>query len=187
MPSRWSPWTAGAPSYPARWHFGLFAACWGSHQPLFAGGAGQFLEHIRAEVFPDERILVEQSKAANLSPLRRFGVQAYRPGRRLEQLEELAKRGLCFGGCHGDVTILFLCPSKWDFEYFCKMLYDFILGGLGAVLCSKLLKFGIKFPNPSTFEEGTHESLSPIFFENHDMQINGATKKYTSNTFAFMK
>ena len=70
----------------------------------------------------------------------------------IEQLEERAKRGLCFGGCHGDVTILFVCPSKWDFEYFCKMLYDFILGGLGAVLCSKLLKFGIKFPNPSTFE-----------------------------------
>ncbi len=105
MPSRWSPWSAGAPSYPVRlrvalwgscyavtgmWLFGLFAACWGSHQPLFAGGAGQFLEHIRAEVFPDERIFVEQSKAANLSPLRRFGVQAYRPGRRLEQLEELA-------------------------------------------------------------------------------------------------
>ena len=90
MPSRWSPWSAGAPSYPGRWLFGLFAACWGSHQPLFLGGAGQFLEHIRAEVFPDERILVEQSKAANLSPLRRFGVQAYRPGRRLEQLEELA-------------------------------------------------------------------------------------------------
>ena len=97
-------WSAKAPSYHERWLFGLFAACWGSHQPLFAGGAGQFLEHIRAEVFPDERILVEQSKAANLSPLRRFGVQAYRPGRRLEQLEELAKRGLCFGGCHGDVT-----------------------------------------------------------------------------------
>ena len=72
MPRRWSPWSAGAPSYPARWHFGLFAACWGSHQPLFLGGAGQFLEHIRAEVFPDERILVEQSKAANLAPLRRF-------------------------------------------------------------------------------------------------------------------
>ena len=86
---------------------GFLARCWAGrslHQPLFAGGAGQFLEQIRAEVFPDERILVEQSKAANLAPLRRFGVQAYRPGRRLEQLEELAKRGLCFGGCHGDVT-----------------------------------------------------------------------------------
>ena len=93
------------------WLFGLFAACWGSHQPLFAGGAGQFLEHIRAEVFPDERILVEQSKAANLSPLRRFGVQAYRPGRRLEQPEELAKRGLCFGGCHGDVTPIVHSPG----------------------------------------------------------------------------
>lgn len=41
-----------------------------SHQPLFLGGAGQFLEHIRAEVFPDERILVEQSKAADLTPPR---------------------------------------------------------------------------------------------------------------------
>ena len=73
-----------------------------SHEPLFLGGAGQFLEHIRAKVFPDESILVEQSKAANLSPLRRFGVQAYRPGRRFELLEELAKRGLCFGGGHVD-------------------------------------------------------------------------------------
>ena len=67
------PLDCRAPSYPGRWLFGLFAACWGSHQPLFAGGAGQFLEHIRAEVFPDECILVEQSKAANLPPLRRFG------------------------------------------------------------------------------------------------------------------
>ena len=51
---------AWAPSYPVRlrvalwgscyavtgmWLFGLFAACWGSHQPLFLVGAGQFLEH----------------------------------------------------------------------------------------------------------------------------------------------
>ena len=80
-------WSAKAPSYHERWLFGLFAACWGSHQPLFAGGAGQFLEHIRAEVFPDERILVEQSKAANLSPLRRLRKVTDRPCRWTEFLE----------------------------------------------------------------------------------------------------
>ena len=78
-------WGAVAPgdTLPTR-QGGFLALCWAGrslHQPLFLGGALKLLEHIRAEVFPDEHILIEQSKAANLTPLRRLGVQAYRPGR----------------------------------------------------------------------------------------------------------